>query len=142
MDVVEENTDVGLKTLGHVCPSNVFQLPLAGLMNKPKPVLPIVEILERIDNCTIDGLRALASAEDQNGVRRHVHLGWDGLELRANGIPGHDCPLTEIRLRPCVRDGCKIDPLPKYTIGKPRNRVLLHHNSRIAAEYCSAQHRK
>src|SRR5215510_13835973 len=98
MEIVEEGADVGLKTLRCVCQTNVFDLPFPSLMHKSKAVLPIVEILARIDHSTTDRLSALASTEDQNRVRRHVHFGWDGLELRANGIAGHDCPLTEIRL--------------------------------------------
>src|SRR5207249_3294422 len=74
MKIIEEGAHVGFETFARIRAAHFFELPLAGLVYEAKTVLPVREVIEGFHDGAINGLRALASSENQNRVRRRVQL--------------------------------------------------------------------
>src|SRR5262249_24365434 len=121
MKIVEEGAHVRLKSLARIRSADILQLPLTRLMHKPNPAVPIRQTVKRLDPCAIDRLCALAAAEDQNRVRRLVHLRRNGFELGPYRIPCDDGTLAEKRLRARIRHGREIHPFTQHSIRETRN---------------------
>jgi hypothetical protein len=59
-------------------------------MDEAQPVSQGRKFIEGFENRAVDGLRTLASTEDQNRVRRAVKFWRDGFELRPDRVAGND----------------------------------------------------
>src|SRR5579883_3419238 len=142
MKIVEECTDVRIEAFRRVGSFHFVQLALDGLMDKPESILPIGEAVERFHDGAVDRLRSLAAAENQDRVRNRMRLRGNGFEFGPDRISCNDGSCSEIGLRTGISDCGEVDPLAEDAIGEPRNRVLLHDDTRISAEDGGAQHGK
>src|SRR5262245_26967376 len=109
-------------------------------MGKTQQAMHVFEKWQTLTHSFVDGLRTLAAPEDKNMVGRPVFLALDRLELRANGITGHNRALPEIRRSVRVGDRRKVHPSPEHAVSETRQGILFHDDSGIPLKNCRAQH--
>src|SRR4030095_9292993 len=96
MKFSKKRANIRVEARREVCRASLFQLRLTGLVSEPQPSLPIREQRQHFLHGRIDRPGALAASEDENMVRRPMILALDRLELRADGIAGHNSTRSEI----------------------------------------------